>query len=130
MDINILKKIINQMEQSSISYLEYKDSNISLKLAMQKKHNINDEIACTIKNKDIYLIKSKYVGIVKIIDNESHQSFVTLGQMVEIGDLLCVIEYLNLFIQIKSCVCGYVSEICVKNQSMIQYGEVLFKIVM
>jgi acetyl-CoA carboxylase biotin carboxyl carrier protein len=51
-----------------------------------------------------------------------------VGSKVKKGDVLCIIEAMKLMNEIQSEVDGEVSEILVKNEQMVEYGQPLFKI--
>jgi acetyl-CoA carboxylase biotin carboxyl carrier protein len=52
-------------------------------------------------------------------------SFVEIGQKVQKGDTLCIIEAMKLLNQIESDVSGTVKEICIKNGEPVEYGQTL-----
>lgn len=134
MDIGKLKLLIEEFSESGLSSLQYKDNEISLKFYKDNKEIINcnkdvmEEIASTAEEDNYYFVTSKYVGIVKTINKSNFRPFVNIGQKINVGDLLCIIEYLNINIEIKSDVSGVISEVCVENKTMVDYGKVLFKI--
>ena len=54
--------------------------------------------------------------------------FVRVGQTVEMGQTLCIIEAMKLMNEIPSTAAGRVAEILVENNAAIGYGEPLFLI--
>ena len=54
--------------------------------------------------------------------------FVKLGDKVKAGAVLCIIEAMKLMNEIEAEVSGTISEILVKNEDPVEYGQVLFRI--
>ena len=51
-----------------------------------------------------------------------------MGDKVKKGDIVCIVEAMKVMNEIEAEVDGEIVEISVKNEQMVQYGEVLFKI--
>lgn len=56
------------------------------------------------------------------------EDFVKVGDKVEKGQVLCIIEAMKLMNEIESEYDGEIVEICVNNEEMVDYGKPLFKI--
>ena len=54
--------------------------------------------------------------------------FVKVGDRVTKGQTLCIIEAMKLMNEIESEYDGEIVEVCAKDDEMVEYGEVLFKI--
>ncbi len=54
--------------------------------------------------------------------------FVRVGQVVEVGQTLCIIEAMKLMNEIPSTVSGRVTEIFLENNAPVAYGDKLFLI--
>ena len=55
-------------------------------------------------------------------------AFVKIGDRVDVGQTLCIIEAMKLMNEIKSTCDGEVVEVFVENGQVVQYGERLFTI--
>ena len=55
-------------------------------------------------------------------------AFVTVGQEVKIGQVLCIIEAMKLMNQIEADKAGVVKEILVKDGSPVEFSQPLFVI--
>ena len=55
-------------------------------------------------------------------------AFVEIGQLVEPGTEICLLEVMKLFTTLKAGVKGTVKQICVKDAVMVEHGDVLFYI--
>jgi acetyl-CoA carboxylase biotin carboxyl carrier protein len=74
-------------------------------------------------NKDI---KSPMVGTFYRSPSPEAESFVEVGQTVEIGQVVCIVEAMKLMNEIKSEVRGKVTEIAVQNAEPVEFGQTLF----
>lgn len=54
--------------------------------------------------------------------------FVKVGDRVEAGAVLCIIEAMKLMNEIEAETAGIIKEILVKNEDPVEYGQVLFRI--
>ena len=72
-------------------------------------------------------IRSPMVGVFYVAGSPDSEPFVSIGQHVGKGDILCVIEAMKLMNEIsaeRDCV---ISDICVENGQLVEYGQCLFK---
>ena len=60
---------------------------------------------------------------------EDAESFVKVGDRVEKGQTLGIVEAMKLMNEIESDYSGTVAEILVNNQEGVEYGQPLFRIV-
>lgn len=54
--------------------------------------------------------------------------YVKVGDRVEQGQILCIIEAMKLMNEIEAETAGRVAEVLVKNEDPVEYGQVLFRI--
>ena len=52
--------------------------------------------------------------------------YVNVGDRVEADDTVCLIEVMKLFNAIAAGISGTIAEICVKDGSVVDFGQVLF----
>ena len=75
-----------------------------------------------------HIVKSPMVGIFYSSPSPDVPGFVEIGQTVDKGDVLCIIEAMKIMNQIEADVSGVVSKIYVENGEPIEYGQPLFAI--
>jgi acetyl-CoA carboxylase biotin carboxyl carrier protein len=76
----------------------------------------------------LYIIKSPIVGTYYEAPGPSAPPFVTPGDVVQVGQVLCIIEAMKLMNEIESEVAGEIVRIYVENGQPVEYGESLFAI--
>lgn len=145
MEYSEIKKIIEDMGNSNLDNLEIefpdglkikmeKDSqNKEIKIASQDNQeikNINEE-KCKkeiIEQEDYRVIKSPMVGTFYASSSPKAESFVKIGDKVKKGQVVCIVEAMKLMNEIEAEFDGEIIEICKKDEDMVEYGEVLFKV--
>ncbi len=144
MDYSEFKKILKDMEESNLSELaiEFPDgTKISLKKETQKinqvvemqpvvKNETKEEIAEEKEEiKQGKIVKSPMVGTFYDKPSPNAESFVTVGQKVKKGDILCIIEAMKLMNEIESEFDGEIAEVYVKDGEAVDYDKPLFRII-
>lgn len=81
-----------------------------------------------VKEDDCFIVKSPIVGTYYGSPSPDAESFVKRGDVINKGDIICIIEAMKLMNEIESEVSGEVIEILVENEAIVQYGQPLFKI--
>ena len=74
-------------------------------------------------NKDI---KSPMVGTFYRAPSPEAEPFVEVGQTVEVGQVVCIVEAMKLMNEIKSEIRGKVTEVAVQNAEPVEFGQTLF----
>ena len=75
------------------------------------------------------IVESPLVGTFYAAPAEDAESFVKVGDRVEKGQTLGIVEAMKLMNEIESDYSGTVAEILVNNQEGVEYGQQLFRIV-
>lgn len=152
MNYDEIKKLMDDMGEAKIDEIniEFPDG---LKISMKKNEtvvkevvkdltqsapniNINTAVGEEVKNvqndsnkeEDYKLIKSPMVGTFYGRPSPKQETFVKVGDKVKKGDILCIVEAMKLMNEIESEFDGEVVEILVKDEEMVEYGQVLIKI--
>jgi len=157
MDIRKVKKLMEMLEESSLSELEVIEGEESIRLS--KSSNLTTEnIATQIPNQipyqvnpqnqnppaqipeqaniidkenleiSGYEIKSPMVGTFYEAPSPGSKSFVSVGDVVKKGDVLCIIEAMKMLNQIESDKSGEIKAILVENAQPVEFNQVLFVI--
>ncbi|MDD5130689.1 MAG: acetyl-CoA carboxylase biotin carboxyl carrier protein [Candidatus Omnitrophica bacterium] len=73
-------------------------------------------------------IKSPMVGTFYRAPNPEAPAYVEVGQVIEPGQVICIIEAMKLMNEIKSEIRGKILEILVDNAEPVEFGQSLFLI--
>ncbi len=76
----------------------------------------------------VHVIKSPFVGTFYASSSPGKPVYVKLGDRVKVGQALCVLEAMKIMNEIDADVAGEIVEICVDNESLVEFGQPLFKI--
>lgn len=76
----------------------------------------------------LHVIKSPFVGTFYASPSPGKPVYTKVGDKVKTGQPLCVLEAMKIMNEIDSDVNGEIVEICVDNESLVEYGQPLFKI--
>lgn len=74
------------------------------------------------------MVLSPMVGVFYASPSPSDPPFVTVGSKVKKGDVLCIIEAMKLMNEITAEEDGEIIDICAANGSVVEYGQILFKL--
>jgi acetyl-CoA carboxylase biotin carboxyl carrier protein len=77
---------------------------------------------------DLHIVKSPIVGTFYSAPSPGAEPFVKVGDRVEAGQVLCIVEAMKLMNEIESDMGGEVMRIFVENGQPVEYGEPLFAI--
>lgn len=73
-------------------------------------------------------VPSPLVGVVYLAPSPESEPYVSLGQRIEKGQVLCIIDAMKMLNEVASPVDGVIGEICVENGAVVDYGACLFRL--
>ncbi len=76
----------------------------------------------------LHVIKSPFVGTFYAAPGPGKPNYSKVGDKVKAGQALCVLEAMKIMNEIDSDINGEIVEICVDNESLVEFGQALFKI--
>lgn len=76
----------------------------------------------------LHIIKSPFVGTFYSAPSPGKPVYAKVGDKVKAGQPLCVLEAMKIMNEIDSDVNGEIVEVCVDNESLVEFGQALFKI--
>ena len=143
MDIRKIKKLIEIIEESGIAELEIKEGEESIRISRYSAAaapvtyaqapsvmvaSSTDVVALPVTEEKItgHTVKSPMVGTFYRSASPGTKVFVEIGQSVQAGDTLCIIEAMKILNQIESDKSGVVTKILVENAEPVEYGQPLF----
>ncbi|MFP5505730.1 MAG: acetyl-CoA carboxylase biotin carboxyl carrier protein [Gammaproteobacteria bacterium] len=149
MDLRKLKKLIDLVEASGIAELEITEGEEKVRIAksvagapMMMHHAPQmmhapapaaaAPVLATVPAEDAmpegHVVRSPMVGTFYRAPSPGSKNFAEVGQSVNAGDTLCIIEAMKLLNEIESDQGGVIKAILVENGQPVEYGEPLFVI--
>lgn len=149
MNLKEIKEMINLMNENGLTELEVEKDDMCIRLKKTvngvqgfeslagypaqsimvpgaKAQNIQPpEEKIAIKTIEV---KSPMVGTFYRAPNPEAPSYVEVGQTIEPGQVICIIEAMKLMNEIKSEIRGKILEILVDNAEPVEFGQSLFLI--
>ena len=80
------------------------------------------------EHRDYISIRSPIVGVFYASPAENAAPYVAIGDKVEKGQTLCIVEAMKLMNEIPAEEAGEILEICVTNGQVVEFGTELFRI--
>ncbi|MFQ3250190.1 MAG: acetyl-CoA carboxylase biotin carboxyl carrier protein [Glaciecola sp.] len=151
MDIRKIKKLIELVEESGIAELEITEGEESVRIhrggsssSVQYAPQMMQapmmhaapapapaaaapvEAAAPVQTG--HIVKSPMVGTFYRSSSPESKAFVEIGQSVNVGDTLCIVEAMKMMNQIEADKAGVVKEILVDNQEPVEFDQPMFVI--
>jgi acetyl-CoA carboxylase biotin carboxyl carrier protein len=152
-NIEDVKSLISLIDQSSLTELHYQTGDFQLLLSKNKlvqTHQqaaentpaaipapaaaapiqaVKEAVAETIERKEGKIVTSPIVGVVYLAPTPDAKPYVSKGQTVSKGEVVCLVEAMKLMNEIKSEFDGEIVEVLVENEQIVEYNQPLFRIV-
>ncbi len=91
-------------------------------------HPVAAPVKAVASDAGLHVIKSPFVGTFYASPSPGKPSYAKVGDKVKTGQPLCVLEAMKIMNEIDSDINGEIVEICVDNESLVEFGQPLFKI--
>jgi acetyl-CoA carboxylase biotin carboxyl carrier protein len=155
MDIRKVKKLIELLDESGIAEIEITEGEEAVRIsrypanmaapvappvaapvvaaapqaaAAPAQSGSASPIPMAEAEEDGHVVMAPMVGTFYSASSPGAASFVQVGDRVEIGDTLCIIEAMKMMNQIEAEVSGTIKSIRVQNGEPVEYGQILFVI--
>lgn len=149
MDLRKVKKLIDLIEETGVAEIEIREGEESVRISRQSHQVIStitqpsnvvmqpnlspanaEQTSGTTATSAIsgHTVNSPMVGTLYLAPTPDSEPFIKIGQRVNVGDVLCIIEAMKMFNQIESDKAGIVKACLVENGQPVEYGEPLFHI--
>jgi acetyl-CoA carboxylase biotin carboxyl carrier protein len=149
MDLNLIKKLVKIVDTSEITDLEVEENGLRIKVA-KKIRNVQtftqpqimsqavpvaeqpktpeEQTSKTETQENLHEVRSPIVGTFYRSPAPDADSYANVGDEVEQGAVLCIVEAMKLMNEIESDVSGKVVKILVENGKPVEYNQPLFLI--
>jgi len=141
MELEDLKELIELLKETDITELQLEKDGSKVKI---KREKILSPIGVPVQKSPVYdekivaeteddtqrlvTVTSPIVGTFYRAPSPEVQPFVEVGQQVNKGTVLCIVEAMKLMNEIESDVDGIIIKVLVENSQPVEYGEPLFLI--
>jgi acetyl-CoA carboxylase biotin carboxyl carrier protein len=139
MDFKELLEIISLMKDTDIEEIEFSPERIRVK-RFQTGTPLQNNITSSNQLKDnplpeqkagannLYAVNSPFVGTFYRAPSPGAPPFVEVGDLVQKGKTLCIVEAMKLMNEIEAEISGKVVQILKKDGDSVEFGETLFLI--
>lgn len=145
-DTKIINKLADVLNKNALSELEYEDETCRIKLKSTAAQTIiaaapavsapvqaapqpsvQADAPCAIDDysQNAGSVKSPIVGVVYLSADPTKPDYVSVGDSVKEGDIVCLIEAMKTFNPVKAHRSGTVTKILVESGDPVEYGESL-----
>jgi acetyl-CoA carboxylase biotin carboxyl carrier protein len=147
MNIKEIKEMINLMNENGLSELEIEKDNMRIKLkktasgmeasgpiVIERERTMpldakeTPESSTEKETQKTVEIKAPMVGTFYRAPSPESAPYVDIGQVIEPGQVICIIEAMKLMNEIKSEIKGKLIEILVENTEPVEFGQPMFLI--
>lgn len=153
LELQEIKKLIEMIERSPITEFELVDKDLRIRISKNGRETtpvvaaqavalpaaapvpvvpLGDGAApsgpAPAKSASIYEVKSPMVGTLYRAPAPDAEPYVRVGDMVEAGKVLCIVEAMKLMNELECEVSGRIVEICAENAQPVEFAQVLFRI--
>ena len=137
MDIKAILELARAVRENGLTKLEVSEGELHILIERTNSQIINQEPISTVAPaaaepvsvETAFVQKSPIVGTVFLTPEAGAPPFVSVGTKVSRGDVLCLIEAMKLYNELRSESDGVIGEVCVSNGASVEYGQPLFRIV-
>ena len=150
MNYENIKELISLIDASTLKEMEYSKDGVFLRLSKNenkfsemhvkpeaKEETVSVNVAPTVhaesegvtSQQEGKVITSPIVGVVYLQANPEADSYVSIGDTVKEGQVLCLVEAMKIMNEINSETQGKIVEILVENGQVVEYNQPLFRII-
>ncbi len=147
MDLRKVKKLIELLEESGLSEIEITEGEDKVRITKGGKRPPQVEAiettqqaealsvtepadvnAQTKNNNSFHEIKAPMIGTFYQSPDPDSEAFVKVGDPINEGDTLCIIEAMKMMNKIESDISGTIERVLVQNGDPVEFDQVLFLI--
>lgn len=145
MDFKNIKKFIDLAKEEGVAELKYetKEVKISVNFLGDNQVQVTPAIqaapVAAIPRVDVrpvgepindgfHEVTSPFVGTFYASSAPGKPAYVKVGDTVSKGQTLCILEAMKIMNEIECDVSGEIVEVCIDNESLVEFGQTLFKV--
>lgn len=144
LDIEQIRQLVAMMVDSELTELSLRDGDIEVNLRRPSAHAAAADTVILANGQhltgasdvvdagepedesELVEIKSPLVGSFYTAPNPDSPPYVNVGSKVTAGTVVCILEAMKVFNEIKSEIAGTIERVLVRNESAVEFGQPLF----
>lgn len=126
-DLEKLNLISKVLKDNNLSAVEIYNGDIKYRVEKYLDNSEDIDNKGYTKTNLLKDLTSPMTGVFYSSISPESKAFVKEGQKFNKGDVLCILESMKTFTEIKAEESGIIKEICVKNGDIIEYSQVILK---
>src|SRR5699024_1728657 len=144
MELTAVQKLMEQFEDSTARELELTDGDFHLRLSKNRAAKASPAsveatpspapaaptpTSAALQAAEVaQTIKAPLVGTVYLQPKPDAKPYLQVGQQVNAGDVVCVIEAMKMMTEVKSQVAGTVKAVLVEDEQLVEVDQPLFTV--
>ena len=144
MELTAVQKLMEQFEDSTARELELTDGDFHLRLSKNRAAKASPApveatpspapaapapTSAALQAAEVaQTIKAPLVGTVYLQPKPGAKPYLQVGQQVNAGDVVCVIEAMKMMTEVKSQVAGTVKAVLVEDEQLVEVDQPLFTV--
>ena len=135
-DKPLIKELSELLDENNLSEISVTQGRLSLKVARNLTSGgtiitqNSDKKKLEVEDKEVLsdyagAVKSPMVGTIYLASSPEDKPFISIGQSIKEGDQLFIIEAMKTMNPVKSPFSGVVKQINIKDETPVEYDEVL-----
>ena len=139
MDIRKIKKLIEMLQESDLNEIEVSQGEESVRISRDTNNTVSTQMP--LKSNPIQVpeigkeeiqpelsgnqIKTPIVGTFYRRPNPEKAAFINVGDIIEVGDVVCIVEAMKMMNEIKSEYSGKVVSIIAEDGQPVEFDQTL-----
>lgn len=123
----------NNHTRQPVSSEQQNQIEVTTTSATNQSETTNTEVAVETSLADTkvtgHTISSPIVGVIYTSSEPDQPPFKKIGDRVEVGETLCIVEAMKIMNEIKSDQAGIIGDVLINNEDVVEYGQPLFTII-
>ncbi len=141
MEVHEVKELMEQFDKSSLSTLELVFHDTTIKMSkpeagfVQPEPVVPQSTVVTPPAPPVKLnltggaaVTAPMVGVFYASASSNQPPMVRVGDRVQAGDVVCLIESMKMMSEVKAPISGIIKEICVSNEALLGFGDLIMLI--
>ena len=156
MEYTELLQLIDKLDQSTVAYVDFKQADTHVILSKEVPHQeVNESPVApnSVTNAALPTVEanegsvtqtepqtaslpdsatedvaSPMIGVVYLQETPDSEPYVQVGDRINKGDVVCIVEAMKLMNEIHSPVSGVVTEILVENEAVVEYNQPIIRV--